>query len=89
MRIHREGLHPPGPLAERPPQLALMTGKITLKDASKGAKNEQVIQMGEKVVFKVNAYIDDFVNDTKVINANATVINLTDDTQRLIYTFEC
>jgi len=55
-------------------------GKITLKDS----KNEQVLIVGDKVVFKVNAYIDDFLGDM-IINANAKLINLTDDTQELVY----
>jgi|GEM_PF-1897354 hypothetical protein len=59
-------------------------GKITLKDARKNSQNRQVIRVGEKVVFKVNAYIDDFIGDM-IINANANLINLTNDSQELIY----
>jgi hypothetical protein len=59
-------------------------GKIALKEEGKAPEKEQLIQAGEKVVFKVNAYIDDFM-DRKIINANANLINLTDDTQRLLY----
>lgn len=59
-------------------------GKLTLQRRSKDSEKEQVIQVGEKVIFKVNAYIDDFIGGM-IINANAKLINLTDDTQRVHY----
>lgn len=59
-------------------------GKLTLQRRNKDSEKEQVIQVGEKVIFKVHAYIDDFI-DGLIINANAKLINLTDDTQRVHY----
>jgi hypothetical protein len=59
-------------------------GTIVLKDGSTDAKNRQVIQVGSQVVFKVSAYIDEF-NGRKIINANAELGNLTEDTQNLVY----
>ena len=59
-------------------------GKIVLKDARKDPKNTHVVQVGEKVVLKVNAYIDDFMKDA-IINANAKLTNLTDGTQQVTY----
>jgi hypothetical protein len=58
--------------------------KMVLKDGSKDSKNREVIQVGKKVVFKVHAYIDEFMGEL-IINANADLSNLTDETQRVIY----
>ncbi|MEI7998916.1 MAG: hypothetical protein WCH62_05365 [Candidatus Omnitrophota bacterium] len=45
---------------------------------------KNVMMIGEKVVFKINAYIEDFFNQP-IINANAKIINLTDDPMQVLY----
>lgn len=79
--------------AERPAKTTLPSprseeyvkeGRIVLKDGSKDPKNRQVIQVGSQVVFKVSAYVDDFMG-RQIINANSSLSNLTDDTRNLTY----
>jgi len=61
-------------------------GAITLSRYKFGddESKKNLIVLGDKVVFKVNAYIEDFFKDT-IINANAKIINMTDDPMQAIY----
>ncbi|MFA5008254.1 MAG: hypothetical protein WC546_03425 [Candidatus Omnitrophota bacterium] len=61
-------------------------GSIILQEYSHGddINKKNLITLGEKVIFEINAYIDDFLGEP-IINANARIINKTASTMQVIY----
>ncbi len=61
-------------------------GNITLETYSfaRGEGTRNTIQIGEKVIFYVDAYISEFFNEP-IINANAKMVNTTNKPMRAIY----
>jgi len=61
-------------------------GSIVLQEYSHGddISKKNLITIGEKVIFEINAYIDDFLGEP-IINANAKITNTTANTMQVIY----
>lgn len=61
-------------------------GAIKLQNYSFGddINKKNVIALGEKVNFSINAYLDEFFGET-IINANATITNKTTGAMQAIY----
>jgi hypothetical protein len=61
-------------------------GTITLQEYSQGddVSKKNIITIGNKVIFEINAYIDDFLGNP-IINANAKITNTTASTMQVIY----